>query len=46
MFHAFGRLGLPASTQEIANFNKNILSSLLKQNYYIDAKTILNSFSK
>lgn len=45
MLNAFKRLHLPATYKDRMLFNKNILSSLLKQNYYIDAKTILESFS-
>lgn len=45
MLNAFKRLKLPATCQDRMLLNKSILSSLLKQQYYIDAKNILTSFS-
>jgi len=43
IYNAFRRLGLPKSLEDRLSFDKNILSSLLKQTCYADAKTILKS---
>ena len=43
IYHSFKRLGLPKSLDDRISFNESILSSLLKQHCYADAKTILES---
>lgn len=43
IYNAFRRLGLPKSLEDRLSFDKNILSSLLKQTCYADAKIILKS---